>query len=188
MAGAPPVKLVSVAVTSTTPFSENERVEPVTRQLQLGAGGEGPRWVGGAELGPAAIDQLEQHQLRAAVVPPVDADIEILTAVLGSHRRTNPLATTELSGGELDLGELIAAEGLSGVDVTGVSLAWVPITTSLEIASPPTVMSVQSAPRLPFARVKSSETEPARLGATGDRDVGDVGRATVPDPLATVQA
>ena len=30
MAGAPPVKEVSVAVTSTTPFSENESVEPVT--------------------------------------------------------------------------------------------------------------------------------------------------------------
>ena len=30
MPGAPPVKLVSVAVISTTPFSENESVEPVT--------------------------------------------------------------------------------------------------------------------------------------------------------------
>ena len=67
------------------------------------------------------------------------------------------MATTERSGGDLDLGELVTAEGLSGVDVTGVSAAWVPITASLEIASPPTVMSVQSAPRLPFALLKLSE-------------------------------
>ena len=36
-------------------------------------------------------------------------------------------------------------------------VAWVPITASLEMASPPTDMSVQSAPRLPFARLKLSE-------------------------------
>src|SRR6516164_7977556 len=35
----------------------------------------------------------------------------------------------------------------------------VPVTTLEEIASPPTLMSVQPAPRLPFARLKLSEAE-----------------------------
>ena len=177
MAGAPPVKVVSVAVTSTTPFSENESVEPVTVRFKLGAGGEGPRRVGGAQLRPVAIDQFEQHQLRVAVVPPVDAEIEILTTVLGSHRRTDPLATAELRGGELDLGELIAAEGLSGVDVTGVCAG---LGADHGIIGDRQSPDGHVGPVRTEASVRPGEVVrdgAPRLGVpTGDGDVGDVAR------------
>ena len=42
MPGAPPVKLVSMAVISTTPFSENESAEPVTVRFNWVPAARGP--------------------------------------------------------------------------------------------------------------------------------------------------
>ena len=44
MAGAPPVKLVSVAVMRTTPFSEKESVEPVTVRFNWVPAASAPDW------------------------------------------------------------------------------------------------------------------------------------------------
>ena len=64
-----------------------------------------------------------------------------------------------------------------------------PTTAWVEMARPPSVKTVQQAPRLPLARLKLSEAEPVEpRGHAGDGHVGDVGRAMVPEPLATVQA
>ena len=57
------------------------------------------------------------------------------------------------------------------------ALAWVPITASLEIASPPTDMLVQSAPRLPFARAKLSEEVAANARCGVARRMSEATRA-----------
>ena len=66
--------------------------------------------------------------------------------------------------------------------------ACVPTTASLEIASPPTVMSVQFAPRLPFALLKLSEAAPVPPGvAQVTETLVTLPEPTTPDPLATLQ-
>ena len=73
------------------------------RQRQSSAGGQPLSSVG--QLVPVAVVPQEQHQLGAAVVPVVDADVDVLAPGLGVDGRADPLATGELGGGQLDLGD-----------------------------------------------------------------------------------
>ena len=120
MPGAPPVKLVSVAVIRATPFWEKVSFEPATLRFNWVPAARARLERGAAELGPGATDPLVEHQLRVAVVPEVETEIEALAAVLGSHCRADPLSTAELGGGDLDLGGLVAGVGLAGADVARV--------------------------------------------------------------------
>ena len=65
--------------------------------------------------------------------------------------------------------------------------ALVPVTTWDEIASPPSVMSVQPAPRVPFALLKLSETELATRVTQVTETLVTLAVATVPDGFVTEQ-
>src|SRR6185295_9909554 len=84
---------------------------------ELGAGGQRPAAVAAAELGEGAGGALVDPQLRGAVVPEVDPQVGVLTAVLAAHGGADPLATCELGGGHLDLRVLIAAVALARADI-----------------------------------------------------------------------
>ena len=60
----------------------------------------------------------------------------------------------------------------------------VPVTTWDEIASPPPVMSLQPAPRLPFARLKLSETDPAAEARCGIMSTGAISAPSTRAPRA----
>ena len=103
MPGAPPVRLVSVAVTRcNTVFGEGE-LRTGDAEVQLGARCQGALERRATELSPVATDPLVEHQLRVAVVPEVETEIQALAGVLGSHCRAYPLPTAELGGGDFDL-------------------------------------------------------------------------------------
>ena len=87
-------------------------------QLQLRPGRQRPAVVA-AQLVTVARVPYEQHQLRAAVVPGVHADVGVLPAALHPHRRTDPLAAGQLGRGHLDLRGLVAGIGFSGPDLAG---------------------------------------------------------------------
>src|SRR5215471_10300042 len=110
MPGAPPVRLVSVAVTRVTPFCRNETVEPTTISFS---------WVPAASvpLGPATTGPLEQHQLRAAVVPEIQANVGVLPAVLRSHHRPDPLPIRQRRRAHLNLRILVTGIRLTGPDI-----------------------------------------------------------------------
>ena len=63
----------------------------------------------------------------------------------------------------------------------------VPATTWELIASPPSLTSVQFAPRLPSARLKSSEPHVAELAVQETATLVTLAAPMVPDPLATEQ-
>src|SRR5215469_675831 len=63
----------------------------------------------------------------------------------------------------------------------------VPATTCEEIASPPSLISVQFGPRLPSTRLKSSEALDAVLLVQVTVTLVTLAEAMVPDALATVQ-
>ena len=94
-------------------------------ELQLGAGGQGPGGVA-AQRSEVAVDALEQHEDGGAVLPPVEAQVEVLAAGLGSDGHADPLTAAQLGGGGLNLGILVAGEGLAGVDLTGVGAGVAP--------------------------------------------------------------
>ena len=63
-----------------------------------------------------------------------------------------------------------------------------PTTTWDEMASPPSVMSVQLAPRFPLARLKLSETEPLPVWFTQATETLVTSAVpTVPEGFVTVQ-
>ena len=74
--GAPPVRVVSVAVMAVVPFSAKVRVEPVALRVRVVPAASA---LPGRQrpAGPVAVVPQEQHQLGAAAVPEVDADVEV---------------------------------------------------------------------------------------------------------------
>ena len=117
MPGAPPVNVLSVTDIRGTPFSRKEIVLPTGHQLQLRPGRQ-RRGAVRAKLGPVARVPLEQHQLGAAEIPEVDADVAILPAALEPHRRADPHAPRQLRRGDLNLGVLITGKCFSRADLT----------------------------------------------------------------------
>src|SRR5215475_9403405 len=96
---------------------------PVFHERERGADRQRPAVVGVAYLAPGRSVSFEEHELRAAVIPKVQACVAVLTAVLHSHRSTDPLPAGELRGGRLNLRELVAAVRLSRADVTATATA-----------------------------------------------------------------
>ena len=119
--GAPPVRVVSVAVMAVVPFSAKVKVDPVTLRDKVVPAARALTGYAGAQLGPGPAVAQEQHQLGAAEVGEVDADVDVGPSGLGPHGGADPLAAGELGGGQLDLGRLVAGIGLGGTDVTGVA-------------------------------------------------------------------
>ena len=116
--GAPPDRLRSEATRHGKPSSEERDRVADGHELQRGPGGERPGTVS-AELSPVSPAPLEQHQIRLTVVPVVNADVGVSSAVLHAYRRPDPLAAGQLRRGDLDLGILTARECPGGPDVTG---------------------------------------------------------------------
>ncbi len=141
-------------------FGEAERAG-TGGEGELGAGSEGATGVGGAELGPGAVDPLEQHQIGAAAVPVVEADVEAAAGALDADHGPDPLGPAKRSGGDLDAGILVALVGLGSADVTGVPPAMVPVTIWEEMASGPSDNAVQFGPKGPLGRAKLSVIEVA---------------------------
>ena len=188
MPGAPPVKLLSVAEMTTMPFSRKEIVEPTACSSSWVPAASGPDAVRAAELRPAAPGPLEQHQLRAAVIPVVQADVSVLPAALDPHRRADPLAAGQLRRGHLDLRELIAGERLGRPDVPGDPRR--PSRSPRQRRSPSRRQRYQSSsgPARPSARLKLSEAVVAgELAVQETATLVTLAEPTVPEPLVTVQ-
>ena len=113
MPGAPPVMLLSDGRDDHDAVLQEVDRGADRLELQLASRPPAARCYTAAELGPAAPGPLEQHQFRAAVIPVVEADVGVLPAVLGPHRRADPLPAGQLRRGDLNLGELIAGERIS---------------------------------------------------------------------------
>ena len=89
-------------------------------QAQHAAGRHRPALISRTQLGPIAVDPLEQHQLRGARVPVVDTRIQVLTAILGPHYGTHPLGPAQLRRGHRHLGVLVVAIHLAGANITRI--------------------------------------------------------------------
>ena len=146
MPGAPPVNVVSLAVMQATPFSEKVRSEPVTESCSCVPAARAPGMYVEPGWGRFTVDPFEQHQHRAGVIPPVEADVGALPTVLNTNRRADPLTAAELSRSGVDRGILVTGVGLRGADVPERPLL-VPTTCWSTIARPTSLMSVQSGPR-----------------------------------------
>src|SRR5438045_3409515 len=73
------------------------------------------------------------------------------------------------------------------VEPTTVSFSWVPAAAWETIASPPSLVSVQFAPRLPSDRLKSSEPPVAELFVHETATLVTLAEPMVPEPLETEQ-
>ncbi len=146
---------------TVVPFSAKVRADPAALRVKVVPAGRALTGTLAPELGPGPVAAQEEHQLRAAAVPEVEAEVEVGPSSLGAHGGADPLAAGELGGGQLDLGRLVAGISLGRTDVAGVAAELVPCTCWLTMVRPPSAISVQLGPRLPLARAKLSEGSPA---------------------------
>ena len=180
------MKVLSVTEIRLTPFCQEGDRAANRRDLQLRPGRQRPAAYALPSWVQTARVLLYSIQLRAAVVPVVDADVAVLPAVLQPHRRPDPLPPGQLGRGHLDRGELIAGERVGRPRVTG-SRPGRPDHLLGGDRHPPVRDRRPVRPQPPISPVEIIRRRRGELAAQVTATLVTLAEVTVPDPLDTAQ-
>ena len=138
-----------------------------------------------AELGPGAGGALVEPQLRAAVVPEVDAEVGVLAAVLRAHGRADPLAArswVEVTS----IGEDWSLPYVSAVRMSP-AVALVPTTACEEIEIAAVAHRGPVRPERAVGAIEVVAARRCRVSVQVTATLVTLAAAIVPVPLVTVQ-